>query len=62
MAIASESDVLTKTLEEHGSSIAIETLAEQVQLGELAGEGVERNVGDADIVLYVAVTANESAE
>ncbi len=62
VAIACESDVLTKTLEEHGSAIATETLADQVQLGELAGEGVERNVADADIVLYVAVTANESAE
>jgi len=58
VAIETESVVLQETLNQHGDVVAAETLADNVVIGSLDAESVERNIADADIQLYVAVNSS----
>ena len=55
VAVGTESAILVQTIAEHGETIAVETLADNLSVGSLEVESVVRNVAETDVHLFVSV-------
>ena len=56
VAVSTESGVIAETIAEHGDTIAVETLADNLSLGVMEVESVVRNVAGAEVQLFVSVS------
>ena len=56
VAVSTESGVIAETIAEHGDTIAVETLADNLSLGVMEVEPVVRNVAGAEVQLFVSVS------